>query len=171
MSLCRELAALDRHAHVPKLAAYLTNHAVWLTETGRRGQAVPVSEEAVSLSRELAALDRDAHLPGLANSLNTHAAVLARTGRRAKVVPVSEEAVNLYEELAELNRNAYLPDYARSLSLLGRLLLDSGRFKDSFSALIKAIRWVGGAARLSPRPVAACARHHAPGLRHRSWKS
>ncbi|MEV5413619.1 hypothetical protein AB0K60_32920, partial [Thermopolyspora sp. NPDC052614] len=53
-SLYRALTAHNRDAHLPALATSLSNHALRLSETGRRTEAVPVSEEALRLYSELA---------------------------------------------------------------------------------------------------------------------
>ncbi|WP_131732659.1 tetratricopeptide repeat protein [Actinomadura formosensis] len=125
--LFRALVALNHDAYLADLAMSLNNHALRLAETGRRAEAVPVSQEAVTLRRELTDLNRDAYLPNLAASLNNHAALLAETGRRAEAVPVSQEAVTLYRELTDLNRDAYLPNLAASLNNHAALLAETGR--------------------------------------------
>ncbi|WP_219471195.1 tetratricopeptide repeat protein, partial [Nonomuraea rhizosphaerae] len=54
VDIYRELAAANRDAYLPDLAASLSNHAALLAEVGRRAEAVPVSEQAVELRRQLA---------------------------------------------------------------------------------------------------------------------
>ncbi|MEV5413620.1 tetratricopeptide repeat protein, partial [Thermopolyspora sp. NPDC052614] len=112
----------NRDAHLPALATSLHNHASYMSETGRRTEAVPVSEEALRLYSELAEQNRDAHLPALATSLHNHASYMSETGRRTEAVLLSEEALRLRRELAEQNRDAYLPDLATSLWVRAEVL-------------------------------------------------
>ncbi|GAA4699426.1 hypothetical protein GCM10023263_41250 [Phytohabitans rumicis] len=105
----------NRDAHLPYLASSVNNHAIALAGAGRRAEALPASEEAVSLYRELVEGGRDAYLPDLAMSVNNYAVRLAEAGRRVEALAASEEAVALRRELVEGNRDAYVPDLAGSL--------------------------------------------------------
>ncbi len=136
--LWRQLAALNRDAHLPNLAASLGSYANQLADVGRRAEAVRVSEEAVRLYGELIELYPGAYLPALAMALHNHAARLAEVGRRAEAVEVIEEAVRLYGELAELNRDAYLPDYLQSFMAHGFVLIEDSRFRAAITPLIVA---------------------------------
>ena len=109
-----------------------------LAETGRRAEAVPISQEAVDLRRELAAVNRAAYLPELAASLNNHAGLLAETGRQAEAVPISQQAVDLYAELAALNRAAHLIGYIQSVATLGLVLVEGARPIESITPLVEA---------------------------------
>src|SRR5712664_2920002 len=123
----------------PEVARTLHDLAHRLAEAGRREEAVPVSEEAVTRYRELAAADREAYLPYLALSLNNHALRLAETGRRDEAVPVSEEAVAAYRKLAAANRAAYLPGLAMSLVNHASRLFETGRRDEALRELEAAV--------------------------------
>jgi tetratricopeptide (TPR) repeat protein len=130
---------VNRIAYLPDLARSLGNHALLLAETGRRDDAVPVSEEAVAGYRELAAVNRAAYVPDLAKLVNNHAALLAEAGRRDEAVPVSEEAVAGYRELAAVNRAAYLPDLAMSLTNRALRLAEAGRLDEALPLSVEAV--------------------------------
>jgi hypothetical protein len=95
----RELAGVNRDAYLPDLAMSLNNHAALLAETGRRAEAVPVSEEAVALRRELAGVNRDAYLPDLVTSLGNLGRVLLVNQRVRDSVAACLEALQLRGEL------------------------------------------------------------------------
>ncbi|MFA1549924.1 trypsin-like peptidase domain-containing protein [Actinomadura chokoriensis] len=137
--LFRTLTHSNRDAYLPDLAASLNNHALRLAEVGRRTEALPVSEEAVTSYRELADTNRDAYLPNLATSLNNHAARLAEVGRRTEALPVSEEAVTSYRELADTNRDAYLPNLATSLNNHAAQLAEAGRRTEALPVSEEAV--------------------------------
>lgn len=108
------LAEGDRAAHLPGLAASVSNLAVALSEAGRVADALAVSERAVGLREELTSANRATHLPGLAASVHNHASRLAEAGRTAEALVVSRRAVELREELTKVNRATHLPDLAAS---------------------------------------------------------
>ncbi|WP_165502675.1 tetratricopeptide repeat protein [Actinomadura fibrosa] len=147
--LFRTLARTNRDVYLPDLAMSLNNYAVRLAETGRRAEAVPVSEEAVRLRRELTGLNRDAYLPNLAMSLNNYAALLAETGRRAEAVPVSEEAVAIYrgKDRAAAGSARHLPDLGAGP---GRRLLSAGAVPDVVAAADQPVGAEGRDPRLEP---------------------
>ena len=123
-----------------RTAGLLDTAAVYLVQTGRRTEALAVSEQAVTLYRELAAHNRDAYLPALAASVHNHALRLADNGRRAEALAAAEEAVTLYRELAAHNRDAYLPALAMSLWMFGfvRQMLDTQE-QEGFDAVQEAV--------------------------------
>jgi len=135
----RELAAVNRDVYLPDLATSLNNHAARLADTGRRAEAVAVSEEALRLYRELATANRDTYLPNLATSLNNHASMLAETGQRAEAVAVSEEAVRLSRELAAVNRDAYLPNLATSVNTHAAVLAETGQRAQAVLVSVEAV--------------------------------
>jgi tetratricopeptide (TPR) repeat protein len=97
----------------------LNNLGAHLSNLGRRDEALPPTEEAVTLRRELAAAN-PAYLPDLAMSLNNLGIFLSQLGRRAEALPPTEEAVTLYRELAAHNP-AYQPNLASTSANLERL--------------------------------------------------
>ena len=75
------------------LASSLNNLATYLSELGRREEALTVAQEAADLRRELAAARPDAFRPDLAGSLNNLANRLSELGRREEALTVAQEAV------------------------------------------------------------------------------
>ncbi|MET8147987.1 tetratricopeptide repeat protein [Actinoplanes sp. NPDC049668] len=139
VGLYRELAKLNRDAHLHNLATSVSNHAVRLAEAGRWAEALTASQEALDLRRELAELNRDAYLPNLAKSVNNHAIMLAEAGRRAEALTASQEALDLRRELAELNRDAYLPNLATSVNNHANRLAEAGRQAEALTASQEAV--------------------------------
>ncbi|MEU4496998.1 tetratricopeptide repeat protein [Streptomyces sp. NPDC023998] len=138
--LFAHLAGTDRDFYLPVLALALNNHATRLAQTGRREDALPVSEEAVQLYRDLVRVNRDAHLPELAMALNNHAKWLAQTGRREDALPVSEEAVQLRRDLVRVNRDAHLPELAMALNNHAAMLTETGRREDALPVSEEAVQ-------------------------------
>ncbi|MED7931900.1 tetratricopeptide repeat protein [Nonomuraea sp. LP-02] len=173
VTLYRELAGLDRDAHLSNLAGSLNNHANRLVEMGRRAEAVPISEQAVELYGELAGLNRDAHLPYLATSLNNHAALLAEVGRRAEAVEMSEQGVALHRELAELNPDAYLPYLAISLNNHALRLAEVGRRAEAVEVSEQGVALCRELAGLNPDAylpdLATALNNHANRLAEMGW--
>ena len=64
-----------------RLARSLNNLSVWLSELGRREEALAASQEAATIYRELAAARPDAFRPDLAMSLNNLSVRLADLGQ------------------------------------------------------------------------------------------
>jgi tetratricopeptide (TPR) repeat protein len=91
---------------------------------GRRADAVPPTEEAVTLYRDQAAAN-PAYLPDLAIALDNLGIRYSEVGRDADAVPPAEEAVTLYRDQAAANP-AYLPNLAGALDNLGRYRQDAG---------------------------------------------
>jgi tetratricopeptide (TPR) repeat protein len=115
----RELAARE-----PTLAQDIAAAALGIAEAwrfwGRRDQALPPTEEAVTTYRDLAAAN-PAFRPNLAGSLNNLGNSYSELGRRDQALPPTEEAVTTYRDLAAANP-AFLPNLAGSLTNLGNLL-------------------------------------------------
>ena len=104
---------------------------------GRRDEAVPATEEAVTLYREQAAAN-PAYLPDLARTLGNLGNRYGEVGRRDEAVPATEEAVTLYREQAAANP-AYLPDLARTLGNLGNRYGEVGRRDEAVPATEEAV--------------------------------
>jgi hypothetical protein len=105
-TLRQELAKLNRDAHLPDLAGSLNNHANLLAETGRRAEAIPISEQAVTLRRELAELNRDAYLPDYTKSVTVLGYVLVEGAQFREATTPLVHAFMLTQEL---------PDYAQGI--------------------------------------------------------
>ncbi|MBV1851291.1 tetratricopeptide repeat protein [Catellatospora tritici] len=115
------------------------NHAVRLSNAGRRAEALAYSSKAVSLYQELTALNRDAYLSDLATSVNNHAVALAEAGQRAEALAASNEAVTLYRELTALNRDAYLSDLAMSVNNHALRLAETGQRAEALAVSREAV--------------------------------
>ena len=138
--LCRRLAEAAPDAYLPNLAASLNNLATFLSEVGRRADALAPATEAVTIRRQLAETAPDAYLPNLAASLNNLANRLSEVGRRADALAPATEATDLYRRLAEAAPDAYLPDLAMSLNNLAIRLSEVGRRADALAPATEAVR-------------------------------
>jgi tetratricopeptide (TPR) repeat protein len=117
----------------------LNNLGIRLSELGRREQALPATEEAVTIRRRLAQANPAAHLPNLAGSLNNLGIRLSELGRREQALPATEEAVTIRRRLAQANPAAYLPDLAIALNNLGNRLSELGRREQALPATDEAL--------------------------------
>lgn len=77
-----EAVAIRRDRYQPDLARSLNNRSSFLSDLGRREEALAVGEEALGLSRQLARVRPDVFLPDLARSLNNQSGRLSELGRR-----------------------------------------------------------------------------------------
>ena len=94
VAMARQLVAAEKNEVTQGLlATSLNNLAGFLSNLGRREEALKVAEEAVEIRRQLAAERPDAFLPNLATSLNNLAGFLSDLGRREEALKVAEEAV------------------------------------------------------------------------------
>jgi hypothetical protein len=122
------LAALNRDAYLPDLAGSVNNHAISLAAAGRRGEALTVSEEALTLYRELAARNRDAYRRDLATSLRAHAWVRHLVGADlAAALATAREAVDAYTELAGAEPAAFGDRRSAARRTLADVLESLGR--------------------------------------------
>jgi tetratricopeptide (TPR) repeat protein len=112
---------------------------LWLSDLGRREEALAAAEEAVSLYRRLASARPDAFLPDLAGSLNNLANMLSALGRREEALAAAEEAVFLRSRLASARPDAFLPDLACSIAVRANCLEQLDRKGDALHANIDAI--------------------------------
>ncbi|MFJ9689947.1 tetratricopeptide repeat protein, partial [Streptomyces bacillaris] len=96
-------------AHEPGLAASLSNLGTFLSEVGRRAEALKATEQAVEIYRRLAADNPAAHEPGLAASLSNLGGFLSGVGRRAEALKATEQAVEIRRRLAADNPAAHEP--------------------------------------------------------------
>jgi tetratricopeptide (TPR) repeat protein len=120
-------------------AGNLVNWSFWLSELGRREEALAAVEEAVTIRRELAAARPDAFLPGLATALNNQSNRLSGLGRREEALAAVEEAVTIRRELAAARPDAFLPDLAGSLNSQSIHLSGLGRREEALAAIEEAV--------------------------------
>jgi tetratricopeptide (TPR) repeat protein len=139
VDLYRDLAAVDRDAHLSDLAMAVNNHGLRLREAGRRDEAFATAQEAVDLYRKLVTLNRDIHLPGMAKSVNNHVISLAEAGRLDEALIASQEAIRLRRELVVLDRDAYLPDLATSVNNHAIILAEAGHGVEAIAASREAV--------------------------------
>ena len=98
----------------------LNNLAIRLSNLGRRDEALPPVEEAVTAYRGLAE-HNPAYRPDLASALNNLAFRLAALGRRDEALPLVEEAATLYRRLAEEYPERFTDDLLRTQRLFATL--------------------------------------------------
>ncbi|MFF7889563.1 tetratricopeptide repeat protein [Streptomyces sp. NPDC007916] len=121
-------------AHQPDLAASLSNLGNFLSEVGRREEALTATQEAVETQRRLAAGNPAAYEPDLAASLAGLGARLSEVGRREEALTATQEAADVYRRLAAGNPAAHEPDLAASLAGLGARLSEVGRREEALTA-------------------------------------
>jgi hypothetical protein len=110
----------------------VSNHATFLAEVGRRGEALAFSDEAVALYRELAALNRDAYLPDLARYL--WAAAWVRVTLNTDLdhgLALIEEAVRLYLALVEHEPEVFVGTGRAALATQADILHALGRYDEA----------------------------------------
>jgi len=115
----------------PELAGRLHELSTTLLQLGRRAEALPPIEEAVTIHRDLADENPDAFLPDLAGSLNTLSNRLSDLGRHHDALPPIEQAVAIRRDLAATNPGAHLLDLATSLNQLADVLEELGRGEEA----------------------------------------
>ena len=77
----RELAQQNPEVFLPHLARSLNDLGMWLSELGRREEALQATREAVEIYRRLAPQRPQTFLPDLAMSLGAYGSVLLDLGR------------------------------------------------------------------------------------------
>ncbi|MGW4898382.1 tetratricopeptide repeat protein [Kitasatospora sp. NPDC004240] len=169
LRLTQDLAHAERQSgSEPDLAASLTNLGNYLSEVGRRAEALTVAEEAVEIYRRLAdpvTGNPAAHEPNLAASLTNLSTCLSQVGRRAEALTVAEEAVEIYRRLADPvtgNPAAHEPNLATSLINLGTYLSAVGRRAEALAAVTQAVE----IRRRLADPVTGNPAAHEPNLAH-----
>ena len=113
--------------------------ANFLSDVGRRDEALEVAGEAVAIRRQLAEASPGAYLPDLAASLNNMANALTDVGRRDEALEVAGEAVTDYRQLAEASPGAYRPALATSLNNMANFLSDVGRRDEALEVASEAV--------------------------------
>ncbi|MEO1020310.1 MAG: tetratricopeptide repeat protein, partial [Pseudomonadota bacterium] len=122
----RERVAAGEEDASGGLASRLNHWGVYLSNLGRREDALQATEEAVATYRKLAQDRPDAFLPDLARALNNLSVYLSNLGRREDALQATEEAVATYRKLARDRPDAFLPDLASALNNLGMGLSNLG---------------------------------------------
>jgi tetratricopeptide (TPR) repeat protein len=116
------------------LAGSLNDQSFWLSDLGRREEALAAAQEAVTIFRQLAQARPDAFLGGLARLLNTQSGRLSDLGRREEALAAAEEAVTICRQLARIRPAGDLPGLARSLNTPSFCLSDLGRLEEALAA-------------------------------------
>ena len=143
VKLMAELVELKKKTspdELDKIATYVNDYAIRLSNNGQREEALKYAHEAADIYRELVILNRDVYLPYLAMSINNLACDLNDSGKsKEDAFKYAQEAVDIYQELIELNKYAYLPDFAMSINNLANRLSDRGQGKKALEYAQKAI--------------------------------
>jgi len=129
------------------LLVYLSN---WLSDLGRREEALSAIEEAVTINRARAETRSNDFLPTLASALINQSDRLSDLGRREEALSASEEAVAIYRQLAQIQPDAFLPDMVFSLNSLSNHLSDLGRREEALSASEEAVAFYRQIAETQP---------------------
>ncbi|MEU6235428.1 tetratricopeptide repeat protein [Kitasatospora sp. NPDC047058] len=145
----RQLVAADPGSYLPDLASALHDLAAYLSEVGRRDEALAPAQEAATTYRNLANTNPD-HVPDLAGSLNNLATCLAAVGRREEVLAPAQEAATIYRELARGSSNAHLPNLAMALNNLAAALSEVGRSEEALAPAQEAAITYRNLARANP---------------------
>lgn len=98
-----KLAQARPDVFLPDLAMALNNQWVYLSELGRREEALAVAEEAAGIYRVLAQARPAAFVPYLATALNNLASTLSSLNRPTEASAIREEANAAIRALAELS--------------------------------------------------------------------
>jgi tetratricopeptide (TPR) repeat protein len=148
--LHQRLKPILAEADKAELAWLAGNYSLWLSEVGRRAEALEPAREAVELYRALARAHPDAFTPALATSLNNLAKALSEVGRRAEALEPAREAVELRRALARANPDAFTPDLASSLNNLASALSEVGRRAEALGPAREAVELYRALARAHP---------------------
>ncbi|MFF8810730.1 tetratricopeptide repeat protein [Streptomyces pactum] len=132
LRIWRDLSSTDP-AHEPDLADILTNLGVFLSEVGRREEALTFTQEAVAIRRRLAADNPAAHEPDSAVALTNLGSQLWAVGRREEALAATEEAVAIRRRSAAGGPAAHEPDLANLLTNLGVFLSEVGRREEALT--------------------------------------
>ncbi|MFD9590662.1 tetratricopeptide repeat protein [Streptomyces sp. NPDC059980] len=123
----------------PHLALSLSNLGVFLSEVGRRGEALANTQEAVDVYRLLAAQYPAAYRPNLAGVLSNLGMQLSEVGRREEALVATREAVDVYRQLVADHCAEYEHNLAGTLSNLGMRLSEVGRREEALVATREAV--------------------------------
>jgi tetratricopeptide (TPR) repeat protein len=132
-------AAQDDRELLPSLATALMNLGVWLWQTGKAGEAVLHTGEAVLLYEDLMHTAGGRFLPQWAAALDNLGVQLHAIGQLDEAMRRSTLAVSLRLQLAEADPDQYEPDAARTMTNFGMILRDSGRTQEGRGAFRRAV--------------------------------
>ncbi|MFE2716947.1 tetratricopeptide repeat protein [Streptomyces mirabilis] len=133
------LADGDAAAYEPDRALSLSTLGIWLSEVGRRAEALSLNEQAVKIYRRLAAENSAVYEPDLANTLTNLGNELGEVRRHSEALSLTEQAVEIYRRLAADDPAAYEANLALSLSGLGNRLSAVGRHAEALTAEQQAV--------------------------------
>ena len=147
----RVASILAERAADPEIRAqHFNNAGNYLSDLGRREEALTAAQEAADLYRGLARARPEAFAPNLAMSLNNLAAMLSNLGRREEALTAAQEAADLYRGLARARPEAFAPNLAMSLNNLAAMLSNLGRREEALTAAQEAADLYRGLARARP---------------------
>ncbi|WP_232630873.1 tetratricopeptide repeat protein [Methylobacterium sp. Leaf118] len=132
------LAGLVKQAP-EQAASLLSNAGGYLSQIGRREEALAAAQEATGLYRDLARARPDAFTPDLAVSLNNLGNRLSELGRREEALAAAQESVEIWRALAHARPETFTPDLAMSLNNLGNRLSELGRREEALAAAQEAV--------------------------------
>ena len=135
----RVYRSLPADADPAMVAEWSYKAGILLFQSGRPGDALPVTEEAVAIYRDLAAADPDRYRSNLAGSLSNLGIWFAELGRPADALPVTEEAVAIYRDLAAADPDRYHSNLAGCLTNLGVTFSALGRLADALPVTEEAV--------------------------------
>ncbi len=150
MRIYEQLVAARPDAFLPDLAGSLNNLAKFMSELGRREEALGKAQEAVRIYEQLAVAQPDAFLPDLAMLLNNLGMFLSDLGLRDEALGRAQEALRVYEQLAVVRPGAFLPYLAGALNNLANRLSDSGRQEEAVVRVQEAVQIYAGLAATQP---------------------
>ena len=147
----RVASSLAEKAADPEIRArHFNNAGNYLSDLGRREEALTAAQEAADIRRELARARPEAFTPDLARSLNNLGNVLSGLGRREEALTAAQGAVDIRRELARSRPEAFTPDLARSLNNLAAMLSELGRREEALTAAQEAADLYRALARSRP---------------------
>ncbi|MFB7031314.1 MULTISPECIES: tetratricopeptide repeat protein [unclassified Streptomyces] len=135
----QQLAADNPAAFEPALASSLSILGNYLSDAGRRGEALAATEETVKIQRRLAADNPSDFEPELAESLSNFGIRLSDAGRRGEALAATEEAVKIQRRLAADNPSDFEPELSGSLTNLGNRLSEAGHRGEALAAAEEAV--------------------------------
>ncbi|MFJ2716839.1 tetratricopeptide repeat protein [Streptomyces sp. NPDC087437] len=138
LQVWRDLTSTDP-AHEPDLANSLNILSAFLSEVGRREEALTVAQEAVEIRRRLAAGNPAAHEPDLALALTNLGSRLWEEGRLEEALSAAQEAVEIRRLLTAADPAAHEHHLAGLLNNLGAFLSEVGRLEEALTVAQEAV--------------------------------
>ena len=137
--LLHHISSEETSEALEEQARLFNNLGNWLSELGKREEALKATQEAVEIRRGLAKARPDAFLPYLAGSLNNLGNRLSELGKREEALKVAQEAVELYQALFLRWPGAFVQNFLISLGTLAHCVEKAGGAPDSNPVLVSAL--------------------------------